>query len=135
MTASAHPVPSPPPRRASQPAARGEAEDIAPVVVPESARFEGLLTFRGQAQIDGELEGEVLCRGTLRLSETARVVARIEADELIIAGIFEGEATARDRIQLTPTARVTGTIRAPKLAMEDGCVLDGRCETTAPDPS
>jgi cytoskeletal protein CcmA (bactofilin family) len=104
-------------------------------VVPESARFEGLLTFRGRAQIDGEVEGEILCRGTLRLGETSRVVAQIEADELVVAGFFEGDATARHRIQLTPTARVKGVIRAPKLSMEDGCVLDGRCETAAPEPA
>jgi cytoskeletal protein CcmA (bactofilin family) len=134
MTASAHPAPSLPPRRSAEGAAPREAPDAGPVVVPESARFEGLLTFRGRAQIDGELEGEILCRGTLRLGETARVVAQIEADELIVAGSFEGDATARYRIQLTPTARVKGVIRAPKLSMEDGCVLDGRCETAAPEP-
>ena len=48
------------------------------VVVGESGRFEGLLTFRGRARIDGELIGEIVCRGTLRLGEMARVNAVIE---------------------------------------------------------
>ena len=101
------------------------------VVVGESGRFEGLLTFRGRARIDGELIGEIVCRGTLRLGEMARVNAVIEVDELIVAGTLEGDATARQRIELTPTARVTGTLRAPRLAFADGCQVEGRCEMTA----
>ena len=101
------------------------------VVVGESGRFEGLLTFRGRARIDGEVTGEIICRGTLWLGETARVSAVIEVDELMIEGTFAGEATARDRIELLPTARVHGTLRAPRLVLADGCVVEGRCETGA----
>jgi cytoskeletal protein CcmA (bactofilin family) len=99
------------------------------IVVGASGRFEGLLTFRGRARIDGEVVGEIVCRGTLELGEMARVNATIEVDELIVAGTLEGEATARSRIELMPTARVKGTIRAPRLCLADGCVVDGRCET------
>lgn len=105
------------------------APDRGPVVVGEEGRFEGLLTFRGRAQIEGEVEGEIVSRGTLRLGETARVKGVIEVDELIVAGCLEGEATARRRIELTSTARIKGTLRAPLLALADGCVVVGRCET------
>ena len=108
----------------------GEApDDPGPVVVAEKRRFEGLITFRGCAQVDGDVDGEILCRGTLRLGVTARVRGVIEVDELIVAGTLEGEATARRRIELTATARVKGTLRAPRLAFADGCVMEGRCET------
>ena len=103
-----------------------------PVVVRRSRRFEGLLTFRGQAQIEGELRGEVLCRGTLRLGPEAVVEGSIDADELIIGGSLRGDATARHRIELCSTARVVGTIRAPRVALADGCRLEGRCDTTPP---
>jgi len=110
----------------------GELEPTA-VVVGESGRFEGLLTFRGRARIDGELVGEVICRGTLSLGEMSRVNAVIEVDELIVAGVLEGEATARRRIELTSTARVKGTIRAPRVALADGCRVEGRCVTSPAD--
>jgi cytoskeletal protein CcmA (bactofilin family) len=120
------------PRAASS---RTAPADAGPVVVPRQGRFEGLLTFRGRAQIDGELRGEVLCRGTLRLGPDAIVQGNIEADELIIGGRLLGNATARDRIELCGTARVEGAIRAPRVALADGCLLEGTCETvpaTAP---
>jgi cytoskeletal protein CcmA (bactofilin family) len=82
--------------------------------------------------VDGEVDGEIVSRGTLWLGENARVTGSIEVGELIVAGTVEGVATARDRILLAPTARVRGTVRAPRVAMGEGCVLEGRCETTAP---
>ena len=93
-----------------------------------NARFDGLLTFRGRAQIEGELKGQVFCRGTLRLGPEALVTGVIDADELIVGGRLEGEATARHRIELAPSARVQGVIRAPRLVLADGCQLEGRCE-------
>ena len=134
MTATAHPTNPLPLRAPEREAVREDAADakLLPVVIPESGRFEGLLTFKGSARIEGEFEGEILCSGTLRIGVNARVVANIEVDELIVAGSLEGDATARERIELTATARVKGVIRAPHVAIDDGCELDGRCETAAP---
>jgi cytoskeletal protein CcmA (bactofilin family) len=137
VTASAHPdhpgSPRELPHRTATDAPGTEGSpDPGPVVVPESARFEGLLTYRGRAQVDGEVEGEILCRGTLRVGEHGRVIGTIEADELIVAGVLEGEATARRRLELTATARVRGTIRSPLLQFADGCCVEGRCETGPP---
>jgi cytoskeletal protein CcmA (bactofilin family) len=131
MTVDAHPVDSLPARRAVDDATRDAAADVW-VVVPVSGRFEGLLTFRGSARLDGEFKGEIVCRGSLHVGVHARVTGTIEVDELIVSGSLEGEVTARERIQLTATARVKGVIRAPRVALEEGCVLDGRCETCAP---
>jgi cytoskeletal protein CcmA (bactofilin family) len=116
-------------RAVTEPRAAGSPADAGPVVVPRQRRFEGLLMFRGRAQIDGELRGDVRCRGTLRLGPDAIVQGNIDADELIIGGRLRGNATARDRIELCGTARVEGAIRAPRVALADGCLLEGTCET------
>ena len=104
-----------------------------PVVISATAAFEGLLTFRGDVRVDGEVRGEILCHGTLWLGVSSVVRAVVEGDELIIAGDFEGEASARRRIELLPTARVRGMIRAPLVALAEGCVLDGQCQTRSLD--
>ena len=110
----------------------GQSLAAGPVVVRRSRRFEGLVTFRGRAQIEGELRGEILCRGTLTLGPEAVVEGPVDADELIIGGSLRGDATARHRIELCSTARVVGAIRAPRIALADGCVLVGSCDTTPP---
>lgn len=129
MAATVQPSSSlPRPRRAE---AEVGAETTA-VLVGESARFQGLVTFRGCAQVDGEIDGEIVCRGTLRLGLTALVSGTIDVDELIVDGTLEGDVTARQRIELSSSARVKGTLRAPRIALAEGCLLDGRCETGSP---
>jgi cytoskeletal protein CcmA (bactofilin family) len=91
--------------------------------------FEGLLTFRGGARVDGELAGEVKAEGTLVLGPTARVRAKVEVDELILAGHLEGEVTARRRVAIEPGARLVGSITAPLLRIEDGAFVEGPCRS------
>ena len=121
------------PRQASPGAPGRETAQSAPEpAVPAGFVFNGLLVFRGEVQIDGEVTGEIESRGILHLGELSRVQARVSADDLIIAGDFEGDATARSRIALLPTARVRGNLEAPRIALADGCLFLGRCRSGSP---
>jgi len=123
-------VSSPPPERPVAPAvAPDAASSESPPAIAEGCRFEGFLTFRGETWIEGEFRGEVSARGTLGLGPNARVGASVSIDELIVAGELEGDVVARDRIELRSTARVRGSLEAPRIQLEDGCILQGRCRT------
>ena len=108
-----------------------------PVVLAEGCRFQGLLTFRGAAQVDGALEGEVVTRGSLIVGKTAQIDARIEVGEVVIAGALRGQVVARRRVELLATARVTGDVRAPLVSIAEGSILQGHCragiEPSRPD--
>lgn len=88
--------------------------------------FRGILAFRGRARVEGSLAGEVVADGVLEIAAGARVRARVEVDELVLAGELEGDALARGRIELRPGARVRGELRAPRLALADGSRVEGR---------
>ena len=97
------------------------------LAIAAGCSFEGLLSFDGSTRIDGELIGEVIARGTLHLGPSARALARIEVDELIVEGELEGDVVARFRIELAASARVRGSIQAPRLLLAEGCTFQGRC--------
>ena len=99
-----------------------------PTVLGPGTEFEGLLSFRGAARVDGKLTGTVVAEGCLVIGEGARVHARIEVDELVVGGDLEGEIHARRRVELLQTAHVVGTLRCPVLAVAEGGILEGRCE-------
>lgn len=101
-----------------------------PTVLASGAEFEGLLSFRGAARVDGKLSGDVVAEGCLVIGEGAQVRARIEVDELNVGGDLEGEIHARKRVELLNTARVVGSLRCPRLAVAEGGILEGRCEAT-----
>jgi cytoskeletal protein CcmA (bactofilin family) len=106
----------------------------APTVIDAGASFEGVLTFRGAARVDGRLTGRVVADGCLVIGPKGRVDATIEVDELVVAGEFEGDATARTRLALLSGARAAGKLRAPTFALAEGCRFDGRWETLSALP-
>ena len=99
-----------------------------PVVAP-NAEFKGLLHLRGPARIDGRIEGEVIAAGTVWIGETGRVRARVEAEEVVVAGELEGEVRAFGKIELLATARVIAALYTPRLVLAEGSFFEGRCHT------
>jgi len=98
-------------------------------LVARGARFEGLVAFRGDARVDGEVEGRILGGGTLLVGPEARVRAGVEAHEVVVAGSVEGDITAPGRLAVLAGGRVAGAVRTGRLSLADGSLLDGRCET------
>jgi len=107
----------------------------APSVLAAGAHFDGVLSFRGTVHLEGELRGDVIAQGSLRIEPQGRVEGRIEVDELVVAGVIEGDVYARRRVELLATARVYGEVRTPALALAEGSVLDGRCHAGAALPA
>jgi cytoskeletal protein CcmA (bactofilin family) len=103
-----------------------------PIVLGARSRFEGLLAIPGDGQIDGQLTGDVICRGRLEVGAGARIEGRVEANVLVVLGELQGDAAVGERIELGATARVVGSISAPRVAVAEGCVLRGRCEMPTP---
>lgn len=115
--------------RSTPPAKPSEAASPAePPLLRAGARFDGLLVLHGAARIDGSVRGRVLGAEILHIGESGCVEARIDAQEVIVAGRIEGDVTASRRVELRPTARVRGRLQAPRLALADGCSFDGPCQ-------
>jgi cytoskeletal protein CcmA (bactofilin family) len=102
----------------------------APTVIDVGASFEGLLTFRGAARVDGHLTGRVVADGCLVIGPRGCVEAEVEVDELVVGGEFAGEVHARGRVELLSSARARGTLHAPSFSLAEGCVFDGAWKTT-----
>lgn len=94
--------------------------------------FDGLVTFEGTLRIDGELVGAVhALTGALWVGPNARVRARIEVEELVLAGQLIGNVVAGRRVELLPGAELEGDVDTPLLTIADGGRIDGRCVTGA----
>lgn len=98
-------------------------------VLGPGTHFEGLLTFRGRARVDGSLTGEIAGHGLLVLGPGARAEARVEVDELVVAGEVVGDVLARRRVELLATGCIRGDVETPRLVIAEGGRLLGRCTT------
>jgi cytoskeletal protein CcmA (bactofilin family) len=107
----------------------GALEEIETLLGP-GTHFEGLITFRGRARLEGEMSGEIAGHGLLVLAAGAIARARVEVDELIVAGEIEGDVCARQRVEVLASGCIRGDVATPRLVIAEGGRLLGRCTTS-----
>src|SRR6266850_2667181 len=93
----------------------------------KGCRVSGQLSFQGPARIDGAVDGEIQCKGTLTIGEGAEIRAKISGQVVIIRGKVEGNVTAKEKVELTAPAKLIGNVDAPRLIVTEGVVFDGNC--------
>ena len=108
--------------------------DSISTLLGEDARIEGHLDFGGTLRLDGKLEGTLTGRnGTLIVGEKAILKAAITVKNAVIMGTVTGTVEALEKIELYPPAKIDGDIVAPKVTIEAGAVLNGKCLMTSPE--
>jgi cytoskeletal protein CcmA (bactofilin family) len=93
----------------------------------KGSRVTGQLTFQGSARVEGSVDGEIQCHGTLTIGERAEVRAKISGEVVVIRGRVEGNVVAKEKVELIAPARVFGDIDTPRLIITEGVVFDGDC--------
>jgi cytoskeletal protein CcmA (bactofilin family) len=121
------PVAPPPISKAAAAPVTAPGETVLVGHLYKGSRVSGQLMFQGSARIDGNVEGEIQCYGTLTIGEGAEVRAKISSHVVVIRGKVEGNVTAKEKVELLSSARVVGNISAPRLTITEGVVFDGDC--------
>ena len=93
----------------------------------KGSRVSGQLSFQGPARIDGTVDGEIHCQGTLTIGPGAEVKAKITCQAVVIHGKVEGNVSAKEKVELVAPARLIGNIDTPRLIIAEGVVFDGDC--------
>jgi cytoskeletal protein CcmA (bactofilin family) len=91
----------------------------------KGSRVSGQLSFQGPARIDGTVDGEIQCQGTLAIGEGAEVRAKISGQVVVIRGKVEGNVTAKEKVELAAPGRLIGNIDTTRLVITEGVVFDG----------
>jgi cytoskeletal protein CcmA (bactofilin family) len=115
-------APSPKPETASSPKTAGLVGYLY-----KGSRVTGQLTFQGSARIEGSVDGEIQCHGTLTIGERAEVRAKISGEIVVIRGRVEGNVVAKEKVELIAPARLYGDVDTPRLIVTEGVVFDGDC--------
>jgi len=87
----------------------------------------GVISIQGNARIDGEVEGEVHCFGTLHLGPQAVIRGNVFAVNLDSQATVLGDLFAEEKITLRAPAKVQGSISAPILRISEGVLFEGNC--------
>ncbi len=129
--------PAPAPAPAPQPAAKGsaaptgksgsasQAQPKIETVIGPNCRLSGVLQSEGGVRVEGVFEGQVQITGNLIVAESARVVAEIQAYNVVVSGQVKGNVTA-NRIEITETGKVFGDLNVNTLLLNEGAYLRGQ---------
>ncbi len=79
----------------------------------------------GGLRIDGIVEGNIELTGNLVITESAKVVAEVKANNISIAGALQGNITA-NRVEILETGRVWGDMTVKALLVNEGAYFRGQ---------
>jgi cytoskeletal protein CcmA (bactofilin family) len=116
------PPPQVPQARSAAPTPR--AANGAASVIGADLTITGNLESRGEIQIEGEVQGDVLA-GRIVVGERARITGALIADEIIIRGNVQGSIRGNS-VTFQAASRVEGDVFHKSLAIEQGAFFEGK---------
>src|SRR2546427_10452089 len=103
-------------------------ESLGPDVtnIGKSIVIKGDVSGSGDVYLDGELEGSFeLLDGALTVGPRGRIRANLQARSVVVEGRVDGNLFGLERAELKKSATVVGDIYTPRIAIQDGAVLEG----------
>lgn len=89
---------------------------------------EGEIRSDGDVRIEGRVNGNVSISGEVTVAARGVVVGDVNASSVVVAGRVDGTIKARESSRLVDGARVNADVESPRLALEDGAMLNGRVQ-------
>ncbi len=93
-------------------------------LISASVRLEGSIEAEGTLIVEGSVRGTIKCT-SLEILEKGRVDAKVEGENVTVAGDFEGEMVCSRKLSILRTGKVLGEIAYSALSIESGGLLDG----------
>ena len=94
-----------------------------------SLRVKGDITGTEDLLIDGSVEGVIeLDERKLTVGTTAKVIADINARDVVVYGYVKGNVRAKGRIEIKKDGSVVGNLTTAQIMIEDGADFKGSIE-------
>ena len=98
-------------------------------IIGANCRMNGVLQSDGGIRIEGMFEGQIQTAGNLIVAESARVVADVQAYNVVVSGQVKGNVTA-NRIEITESGKLFGDLNVNTLLLSEGAYLRGQTNMT-----
>lgn len=100
-------------------------------MISEDTKLKGMINSQTDLRIAGQVEGEILCKGKLIITSSAKVDGNITTNGADIAGQVLGTIKVNSKLTLRKSAKVRGDIFTKTLTIEEGATLNGGCRMGA----
>jgi cytoskeletal protein CcmA (bactofilin family) len=90
-------------------------------------KIEGNLTADSDIRIDGEIIGNLDCKGKVILGPDGKFQGEIKCINAVLEGIFTGNLFVKELLNVRETAKVSGDIVTDKLIVQSGAIYNVTC--------
>jgi cytoskeletal protein CcmA (bactofilin family) len=94
-------------------------------VVGANCRFSGTMQSDGGIRIDGVFEGNLHTTGNIVVTESATVIAEIQAYNITVSGSIKGNITA-NKVEITETGKLWGDLNINTILLHEGAYHEGQ---------
>ncbi|MDD2353850.1 MAG: polymer-forming cytoskeletal protein [Patescibacteria group bacterium] len=98
----------------------------AETIIGASIKVKGNFHGQGNIVIEGSLEGSLKTDANIFIGEKAKVVANVEAQDLMVNGEIKGNVKVKNYLSLGSTAKISGDIAYSEMSMEKGATINGQ---------
>ncbi|MGH2533093.1 MAG: bactofilin family protein [Thermomicrobiales bacterium] len=102
-------------------------------IIDRHTTVDGTFQANRDVRIEGVVKGTIECQGTLFVAQGANVTAKVEAENVTVAGDLNGEVNCRGRLQIMPSGRLRGKVATLTLVVNEGAFYEGQLEMAPPD--
>lgn len=96
-------------------------------MISEDTKLKGTLNSQVDLRIAGQIEGEIVCKGKVIITSTAKIDGNITSLDADIAGQVLGTIKISNKIVVRKTAKIRGDLYTKTLTVEEGAMLNGGC--------
>lgn len=87
----------------------------------------GNVTTETDFRIDGNIEGDVVCKGKVVIGELGVVKGNVSAENAEILGVLDGSISVKEHVAFRSKAKMLGAITAKTFEVEPGANFEGKC--------
>lgn len=100
-------------------------------IVGEGAFFSGDISLGGLFRVDGDFTGTIEKADKVLVGKNGRAKCLVNAGTVVIGGVVKGDIRATEKVVVLSTGMVLGNIKTPRLLVEEGVILNGKCSIAA----
>lgn len=98
-------------------------------VIGPNCQMSGIIKSDGGIRIEGVFDGQIQTAGNLVIADTAKVIAEVQAFNILVSGSLKGNITA-NKLEVTETGKVWGDLNINSISLAEGAYLRGSTNMT-----
>ena len=97
-------------------------------IIAKGTKIVGTITTNSDIRIDGELEGDLVCKGKIVVGQQGNIKGNVDCANAEVMGNINGKMIVNGTLSLKATSKIWGQIKTKILSIEPEAQFTGSCE-------